>query len=55
MFPISVTVYDIFPNQENCRNVDLKNEGQGREVEKRDLRHWTDNARILIGDFFTEF
>ena len=50
LFALSLAVWDIFANQEKCKNFDLANDGQ--EVEKRDLRYSTRNVRIGIGDFF---
>ena len=38
-FALSLTIYEISANKENCQNPDLENEGQGQEVEKLDLRH----------------
>ena len=51
MIALSCTVYDIFASHKNCQNCDLESEGQGQEVEKRDLRHSTRNARIHVSDF----
>ena len=49
MFALSLTVYEIFANQEKCKNVDLEIEGQG--VEKQDLSHSTRNVQIKKGNF----
>ena len=47
-----LSVCDIFAKQEKCRYFELEKEGQGREVEERDLRHSTGNVPFHIGDFF---
>ena len=39
MFALSLTIYEIFANQEKLQNLDLENEGQDQEVEERNLWH----------------
>ena len=55
MFALSLTVYEIFANQEKCQNFDLENEGHGQDIEKPYYRNSTRNIRIHTGDFFQNF
>ena len=54
-FALSLTIYEIFSNQEECQNFDLEDEGLGHGVEKWDLCHLTKIVRIHVGDFFQNF
>ena len=42
-------------NTRKIPNSDLENEDQGQRVEERDLRHFTGNVWIHMGDFFQIF
>ena len=50
MLAPSLTICEIFTNDEKCQKFDLENEGQ-EQVDERDLRHSTGNVRIHRGDF----
>ena len=52
IFAISLTVCEIFAQQEKCQNSDFENDSQGQGVEELDLRHSTGHVRFHIGEFF---
>ena len=52
MFALSLTICEIFTKIIKYQSFDLENEGQGQEVEERNLRHSTGNIRLHIGEFF---
>ena len=43
MLAIDVTIYEMFAKEIKCQMLDLANEGQGQEGEKRDLHLSTAN------------
>ena len=55
IFPLAITICEIFAKQEKYQNFELENEGQCQEVEERDLRRSTGIVRIHIGEVFSKF
>ena len=51
------SLYDscIAHHLQDFQSFNLENEGQGQEVEERNLRHSTGNVRFHVGDFFIIF
>ena len=54
MFPLSLTVCELFAQIIKSKSFDLENEGKS-QLEERGLRHSTETVRIHGDDFFKEF